>query len=58
VTIVIVVCAVVVVALSAALAIGLSRAAAHGDEGMNEDLALIRAHARKRGASGVPPQRG
>jgi hypothetical protein len=56
-TIVIVVCSIALVALSALLAIGLSRAAARGDEGMNDDIGMLRVRARKRGAAQAPTQR-
>jgi hypothetical protein len=47
VTIVIVVCALLLVALSAALAVGLSRAAARGDESMRDDVRILRVRPRK-----------
>jgi hypothetical protein len=53
---VIVVSAFALVALSVALAIALSRAAAHGDECIGEDLALLRARASVGAAPpGAPP---
>jgi hypothetical protein len=55
-TIVIVICGLGVVAFSAAFAIGLSRAAARGDEGMNDDLAFLAAQAREQGGPGAPPR--
>jgi hypothetical protein len=57
-TIVIVVCVLMFVVLSTMLAVGLGRAAARGDEGLNEDLALLRARARERAAAGVRPNSG
>jgi hypothetical protein len=56
VTIVIVVCAVVLVTLSALLAVGLSRAAARGDEGINTQLTALRTPARTRTFVHSPPE--